>query len=183
MISHLCLRGDETDAEDRSESSTYNTFNKANEITGRRIVKAGSDYDGYAYTYDAVGNMTQEVISEVRPGVTNVRGFVYDVFGRLVRLIGVPVEAKETVLAQFQYIGLGFRVMWQMDEGADATLENSERYHVMFDERWRQVGTFRDQDDDPKEAFVFHAAGRGGLGAGRERRMESGGREVSEFRS
>jgi len=30
--------------------------------------------------------------------------------------------------------------------------------------KWRVVGTFRDTDSTPKEAFVFHAAGLGGMG-------------------
>jgi hypothetical protein len=44
----------------------------------------------------------------------------------------------------------GFRIMFQQDEDFDSTLENSERYYALFDERWLQVATFRDQDEDPK---------------------------------
>jgi RHS repeat-associated protein len=56
-----------------------------------------------------------------------------------------------------------FRVMRQYD--ADGTLENAERYYFAHDERWRVLGTFRDQDSNPKEAFVHHAAGKGGFGS------------------
>ncbi len=34
----------------------------------------------------------------------------------------------------------------------------------MHDERWRQIATFRGDDDDPKERFVYHAAGLDGMG-------------------
>ncbi|MBL8800491.1 MAG: hypothetical protein JNN27_00725 [Planctomycetes bacterium] len=38
------------------------------------------------------------------------------------------------------------------------------KFHTAFDERWRQVATFRGSDANPKEQFVYHCAGNGGWG-------------------
>jgi RHS repeat-associated protein len=37
-------------------------------------------------------------------------------------------------------------------------------YYSTFDERWRNVATSRSTDANPKEFFLYHAAGTGGLG-------------------
>ena len=37
-------------------------------------------------------------------------------------------------------------------------------YHHAYDERWRMVATYRDDDTDPKEEFVNHQAGLDGFG-------------------
>jgi len=47
---------------------------------------------------------------------------------------------------------------------ADGQLEPSERFYFMYDERWRIVATFRDQDANAKESFVYHASGLAGRG-------------------
>ena len=86
------------------------------------------------------------------------RRLVYDAFGRLVRVAAVE-GMDETDVALYRYNGLNMRLMWQDDADADSTLESSERFYIMHDERWRPVATFRDTDTTPKEAFVWHAAG------------------------
>jgi hypothetical protein len=39
-------------------------------------------------------------------------------------------------------------------------------FNHAFDERWRWVATFREDDSDPKEEFLHHAAGLDGRGTG-----------------
>ncbi len=59
--------------------------------------------------------------------------------------------------------GLGQRIiMWRYDANIDKTVGSTERYHFMYDDRWRVVGVFRDADSTPKESFVYHAAGNAG---------------------
>ncbi|CAG1010355.1 hypothetical protein PHYC_03836 [Phycisphaerales bacterium] len=159
--------GSFTDEEDRNEPSADQTFNDANEWTDRKITKTGSDNDTYDYTYDAVGNLTYEDLTKVR-GQTNIiseRGFVYDAFGRMVRVTGLPVDEVPATVQNHRYNGLNFHIMEQSDTDLDGTLENSERRYFMFDERWRIVGSFLDLDGSgAREAFVNHAAGSGGFG-------------------
>ncbi|MBX3405068.1 MAG: hypothetical protein KF699_16795 [Phycisphaeraceae bacterium] len=37
-------------------------------------------------------------------------------------------------------------------------------YHFCYDDKWRIVGTWRGTDTDPKELFIYHAAGVAGYG-------------------
>jgi len=77
------------------------------------------------------------------------------------------VEVKNqsnTTLAKYRYNGLGYRIMWQYDANSNGSLTTSERYYFAYDERWRMLATYRDQDSNPKERFVYHAAGMGGFG-------------------
>jgi hypothetical protein len=78
--------GTTTEELDKNEPAAYSVFTKSNEWTDRRTVKAGADYDQYAGTYDAVGNLTGESTDVVRGGSTSTKGrnLKYDVFGRLV---------------------------------------------------------------------------------------------------
>jgi RHS repeat-associated protein len=119
-----------------------------------------------AYTHDPVGNLVGESVTTYTGSSTAVatRGWVYDPFGRLVRTTGLVVEDVPLHATRYRYNGLGMRIMWQDDADADGTLESSERYYIMNDERWRPVATFRDQDEHAKEAFVWHAAGAAGFG-------------------
>jgi len=161
--------GDYTDADDRDEIAANNTFNKANEWTARRVKKSPStNYDDYSYTYDPAGNLVGESVTKVRAGSGNQlasRQFVYDAFGRLVKVVNPMLsEGGEDRIAQYKYNGLGFRTMAQYDEDVDGVFEASERVYFAYDERWRMIASFRNQDANPKEAFVYHAAGKAGRG-------------------
>lgn len=163
--------GDYTDANDRDEPSANNTFNKANEWTARRIQKSGTDHDDYSYSYDATGNLTGETLEQVRSGSFSTlsgRTFVYDAFGRLTKMsqgaVFVDDDSGPVYIAQYRYNGLGFRIMVQEDVDGNGSLSDSERYYIAFNDKWQQVATFRNQDSNPKEAFVYHEAGSGGYG-------------------
>lgn len=157
-----------TDASDRDEPSANNVFNKANEWTDRRVNRNAGQYDNYDYTYDAVGNLTGESVSinaGGSPTGLQQREFVYDVFGRMIAVKGgLPDEEGLPYIARYRYNGLGFRIMWQYDADADSTLEDGERYYFLYDERWRSLATYRNQDTNPKEQFVYHNAGTAGHG-------------------
>lgn len=142
--------GDFTDFTDFNE--TNNSFNKANEWTART---PGPNLSPQAMTFDAVGNMTSW-------GSAMALGYnyKYDVFGRLVEVR----DFESTAIARYRYNGLGHRIMWQHDADFNGILIDDERYYFMYDERWRSIAAFRNQDTHPKEAFVYHAAGFGGYG-------------------
>ena len=53
------------------------------------------------------------------------------------------------------------------DTDDDGDVDASDKwFHHAFDERWRWVATFREDDTDPKEEFLHHAAGLDGRGTG-----------------
>jgi hypothetical protein len=85
------------------------------------------------------------------------------------------------LVAEYTYNGLGYRTGWHYDVDGDGTVEantagNSDDpwFHWVYDARWRQVATYRTLhyhasggwtvDGDPKERFVYHAAGLAGAG-------------------
>jgi hypothetical protein len=85
------------------------------------------------------------------------------------RLTGRGVfNSAGTVLAavmnNYRYNGLGHRIMEQWDEDASDVLDADERLYYVHDSRWRQVAAYRDQDANPKEVFIYHAAGLAGMG-------------------
>ncbi len=74
------------------------------------------------------------------------------------------VSLGSTTLANYRSNGLGFRIMAQYDLDADESLEDDERRHFAYDERWRVVAAFKNSSTHPKERYVHHAAGLRGLG-------------------
>ncbi|MBX3377511.1 MAG: hypothetical protein KF678_10975 [Phycisphaeraceae bacterium] len=148
-----------TDAGDETQSGDA-TFNTANELTSRTFTLGGGSTT-HTYAYDAVGNMTDDGKDYT---------YTYDVWGRLREVWtrgGSPVLKSE-----FRYNGLGFRIGWHYDVtrsgggmAPDGVVDGDDPwYYWMHDERWRQIATFRAGDDDPKERFVYHAAGLDGNG-------------------
>ena len=102
--------------------------------------------------------------------------YVYDAFGRL-RF--VKDTSDQSVVAEYTYNGLGYRIGWHYDVDADGTVEaNLEHnaddpwFHFVYDTRWRIVAVYRVLhwkdgggwafDADPKERFVYHNAGLAG---------------------
>jgi RHS repeat-associated protein len=147
----LDLNGD-TDFVDTGEIDDTRTHNVVNELTGRDTDSNASD--NYTLTYDAAGNQTDD---------GKAYTYVYDAWGRLRK-----VKNRLTPFAlvgEYWYNGLGYRVAWKYDTDADSDVDGSDKkYWFCYDERWRSVATFRETDTDPKERFVFHAAGVDGRG-------------------
>ncbi|MGD9789023.1 MAG: hypothetical protein AB7Q00_07955 [Phycisphaerales bacterium] len=144
------LNGD-GDYTDYGEIDDTGIFNKANEWLTRDTDSNSSV--NYTLAHDAAGNLTDDGKSYK---------YVYDAFGRLMEV----KNQSNTTIEKFRYNGLGFRIMWQYDANTNSSLDNSDRYYFCYDERWRVVETYRDQDSSPKERFVYNAAGQGGFGGG-----------------
>lgn len=153
-LHRLDLNGD-GDYVDGKEMSDRGAFNAANEQTARDLDDApGTTANNYILTYDAVGNMTGDGIAYT---------YVYDAFGRLrtVKKVGSGDQ-----VADYSYNGLGWRTSEYADTDGDGsgTSFTDVRFRYAFDEQWRIVATYREDDANPKEVFVFHAAGLGGRG-------------------
>ena len=78
---------------------------------------------------------------------------------------------SNALVAEYTYNGLGYRIGWHFDVtgsgggSPDGAVDaNDPWYFFAYDERWREIGTYRSTDSDPKERFVYHAAGLDGLG-------------------
>jgi RHS repeat-associated protein len=140
------------------ELDEENTFNLPNELTDRDI--HGDASVVYEPVYDKNGNLT---------GDDQHYEYEYDAFGRLRT---VYETGTADVVAEYTYNGLNFRIGWHSDvtdDGAndepDGTVDSYDPWFwFCYDDQWRIVATFRDEDDDPKEIFVHHNAGFGGYG-------------------
>ena len=140
--------GDWTDTDEYNDDRGHN---KVNELETRDVDDDGTD--DYTLTYDEVGNLTDD-------GETYE--YVWDVFGRLRKVWN---QGKTTLLAEFKYNGLGYRISVHEDNVAPAGVTAADKwFHYAYDERWRQVATFREDDSDPKEEFLPHQAGLDGSG-------------------
>ena len=88
--------------------------------------------------------------------------FVWDAFGRLRKIHN---RANSNLIAEYRYNGLGYRISIHEDTDTDGDVDSNDKwFHHAFDERWRWVATFRENDTDPKEEFLHHAAGFNGHG-------------------
>jgi hypothetical protein len=76
-------------------------------------------------------------------------------------------RTNDNLVAEYRYNGLGFRITEHVDTDTDGDVDgNDAEYHFVYDDSWRIVATYVDDDDaaDAKELFVHHAAGDGGYG-------------------
>ncbi|MGD9791110.1 MAG: RHS repeat-associated core domain-containing protein [Phycisphaerales bacterium] len=150
-INHrLDLNGD-VDFADTDELNETDTFNLANETTGRNTDSSGGDE--FTPDYDKNGNLI---------GDNEHYTYVYDPFGRLRK---VKDKTSGDLVAEYRYNGLGYRIGWHYDTDTDADVDSSDSwYYFCYDDSWRMVASFRDDDEEPKEVFVHHAAGLSGYG-------------------
>lgn len=128
----------------------------ANEIETRDTDDDGTTDE--TLVYDAVGNLTS----------TGTHSYVYDVWGRQVEVsLGGTGSGTQTLMAEYEYNGLGYRVREHTDIDESGTLDSSDEWlsHV-YDEDWRIVATYRGSDlaDSAKAEYLFHAAGYDGRG-------------------
>jgi len=146
--------GDFTDA-GIGEIDDTGTFNKANEWGTRDLdSNSGTTGDNYTITHDAVGNMTDD---------GKDWKYEYDAFGRLRKV----KNQSNALKAEYTYNGLGYRIGWHYDVDGDGTVEDTTDdpwFYFAYDERWRIIATIRSYDEEPKERFLYHAAGSRGLG-------------------
>ena len=133
------------------ELDEVRTHNAVNELTARDIDSDSTD--DYTLSYDAVGNMTDD---------GEDYEYKYDPFGRLRK---VNDTGDQSLVAEYKYNGLGYRISVHEDTDTDGDVDSNDKwFHYAFGTRWRSVGTFREDDSDPKEQFVYHTAGADGRG-------------------
>ena len=148
--STLDLDGDGTYT-DPDELDEVRTHNAVNELL-TRDVDDDSNPD-YSLTYDEDGNLTDD---------GEDYEYVYDVFGRLRE---VRDTSDQSLVAEYRYNGLGFRIAAHEDTDTDGDVDSSDKwFHYVYDERWRMVANYREDDSDPKEEWHPHQAGLDGLG-------------------
>ena len=126
-------------------------FSLANELKTRDTDSNGTP--NYTLAYDKSGNQTDDGKDYT---------YVYDGFGRLRQ---VKNRSDSSLVAEYRYNGLSFRIGWHYDADADKDVDSADPwYYFCYDDAWRVVATFRAGDADPKEVFVHHNAGLGGYG-------------------
>ena len=142
--------GDFLDAEELNDARTHNAVN---ELNARDIDSDSSD--DYSLAYDEAGNLTDDGESYT---------YEWDAFYRLRK---IRDRSTSDLVAEYKYNGLGYRISIHEDTDDDGDVDASDKwFHHAFDERWRWVTTFREDDTDPKEEFLHHAAGLDGNGTG-----------------
>ena len=142
------LNGD-ADYLDAGELDDTRTHNAVNELL-TRDTNTSSPAE-FSLTYDAAGNMTDD----------GVYKYEWDAFYRLRKVR----NQSNDLISEYWYNGLGFLVVRHQDTDGSGKVDGSDKkYHTYYDERWRQIATFRESDALPKEQFVYHCAGNGGWG-------------------
>ena len=146
-IGKLDLDGDDN----FNETNEYNddrTHNAVNELTARDVDDNGTD--DYTLTYDAVGALTDDGDSYK---------YQYDAFGRLRKVN----NQSDALVAEYTYNGLGFLLGTHEDTDDDGDVDSSDKwFYSAYEETWRMVANFREDDSDPKEEWVNQLAGKDG---------------------
>jgi len=142
------LNGD-ADYLDAGELDDTRTHNAVNELL-TRDTNTSSPAE-FSLTYDAAGNMTDD----------GVYKYEWDAFYRLRKV----KNQSNVLVSEYWYNGLGYLVTRHQDTDVDGDVDGSDqKFHTAYDERWRQVATYRGSDANPKERFLYHWAGNGGFG-------------------
>jgi len=147
----LDITGDNdfTDSNEYDDDRTHNIYN---ELTGRDTDDNGTD--DYTLDYDTLGNLTDDGANYE---------YVYDAFGRLREINNT---SNQNLVAEYKYNALGYRISVHQDTDTDGDVDaNDTWYHFAYDESWKLVATYREDDTDPKEMFVNHNAGLDGSGS------------------
>jgi RHS repeat-associated protein len=127
------------------------THNDVNELTARDVDNDSTP--DYTLVYDAVGNLTDD-------GETYK--YVYDPFGRMRKILD---RSDDSLVAEYRYNGLGHMIAVHEDTEPDGDVDgDDEWFYPAYDERWRMVANFREDDTAPKEEWVNQDAGLDGRG-------------------
>jgi len=142
--------GQLNDPGDREEVRTHNLVN---ELDAMAVYNDMSLVGNYALAYDAVGNLLDD---------GEEYEYVWDGFGRLRKILDT---SDQSLIAEYTYTGLGYLTGVHENTDGDTDTDNDDKwFYRMYDERWRWIGTFREDDTDPKEEFIPHQAGFDGQG-------------------
>jgi RHS repeat-associated protein len=142
-IAKLDRNGD-TDFVDAGDYNDDRTHNDVNELTARDTDDNGTD--NFTLTYFKTGAMNNDG--------ENYK-YVWDAWGRLRKVLN---RSNDALVTEYRYNGLGFRITEYLEA-------STVTHHMVYDERWRIVATYREDDADPKEVFVHHAAGLSSYGS------------------
>ena len=145
------------DGLDTGELEETRAHNKANELVSRDT--NSSSPAEFNLVHDEVGNMTSD---------NENYQYKWDAFGRLREVKNL----SNNVVSEYWYNGLGYLTARLQDTNLDGVANSTDdrKYVTIYDERWRQVATYRVNpstgalDANPKEQFLYHAAGNGGWG-------------------
>ncbi|MFO0835766.1 MAG: RHS repeat-associated core domain-containing protein [Phycisphaerales bacterium] len=147
--------------ENNADTGSSPRFNKANELRTRD--PDNNNTDNITLTYDANGNLTDDGVNYK---------YEYDTLNRLRRVRDRnDSNILTNLVAEYWYNGLGYRIAMRTDVTGSGGMPDGNAdstdpiYYLVYDTRWRQVATYRDDDDYPKEQFVHHAAGSDGSGS------------------
>jgi RHS repeat-associated protein len=140
--------GDFTDAEELDELRGHNAVN---EILDRDT--NGDSTPEFTLAYDAVGQLTDD---------GEDYKYTWDAFGRMRKILK---RSNDALVEEIRYNGLGFMIGEHYDADEDLDVDSNDPwYYHAYDERWRQIATYRGADTSPKEEWVLHQAGLDGLG-------------------
>ncbi|MCB9609471.1 MAG: hypothetical protein H6716_22960 [Polyangiaceae bacterium] len=149
-LAKLDLNGD-GDWSDADEYEDDRTHNEVNELTGRDIDDSGSD--DFTLVYDEVGNLIDDGAGYK---------YVYDPMGRLREVLD---RSDDSLVAEYRYNGLKYRVSEHVDTDVDGDVDGSDDWwHYAFDTRWRVISKYVGSASDPEEEFVHQRAGSDGRG-------------------
>jgi RHS repeat-associated protein len=140
--------GDFTDAEELDELRDHNAVN---EILDRDT--NGDSTPEFTLAYDAVGQLTDD---------GEDYKYTWDAFGRMRKILK---RSDDSLVEEIRYNGLGFMIGEHYDADEDLDVDSNDPWYFhAYDERWRQIATYRGADTSPKEEWVLHQAGLDGLG-------------------
>ena len=140
--------GDWSDADEYNDDRTHNDVN---ELTARDTDDDGTN--DFSLAYDAVGNLTNDA---------EAFELTYDPFGRLRK---IENQGASAVLAEYVYNGLGFMISELADTDDDGDADaNDTWFHTAYDESWRAMCIYREDDASPKMEYIAENAGPDGHG-------------------
>ncbi len=144
----------DNDLTDPGELNDDRTFNAANELLARDTDDNGTN--NFTLAKNEVGAITDDGESYE---------YVWDPFGRL-RRINTRGPGQSLLVAEYKYNGHGFRISAHEDTDSSGGVTYQDKwFHYAYDEQWRIVGVYRENDTSPKEQYLYHAAGEDGRGA------------------
>jgi YD repeat-containing protein len=132
------------------ELDSTNTFSAVNELLTRDTNSSSPAEE--SFTYDAVGNLTDDGDYE----------YTWDVFGRLVEVFS---SKAGTTTIKYRHNGLGFMIGKLTDTNASGGADSSDDWqYFAYTEGWQQAASYTEGSSTPDEVFAHHAAGLNGYG-------------------
>ena len=134
--------------------SVESTFNASNEI---KTISFDGGTTTPSFTYDDAGNLAEEVLDSSG----TLRSYTHDAWNRLVEVID---DATGHPLARYEYNGLHWRVLKQLQTDSTPDIALDEERRMYYDANWRIVSEELDDDlangtNDRKINYVWGLRG------------------------